>query len=106
MTLPSRPSVDDSLVRIRSLLNEQELVRGLVHKTEMRRHEVVEDLVARQYRNELRRQMEETRHIVNAQSLAWMKPTAYVINTARGPMVDSPSNRGCGSRGTWMSWKE
>jgi magnesium transporter len=57
MTLPSRPSVEDSLARIRSLLNKQELVRGLVHKTEMRRHDVVEGLVARQYRNELHRQI-------------------------------------------------
>ena len=57
MTPVSRPSVDDSLARIHSLLNEQELVRGLVHKTEMRRHNVVEDLVARQYRNELHRQI-------------------------------------------------
>src|SRR5262245_41166386 len=30
----------------------------------------------------------ETRHIVNAERLALMKPTAYVINTARGPIVD------------------
>lgn len=30
----------------------------------------------------------ETRHMVNAESLGWMKPTAYVINTSRGPMVD------------------
>jgi magnesium transporter len=57
MTPSSSPNLDDSLTRIRSLLNEQDLVRGLVHKTEMRRHEVVEDLVARQYRNELRRQI-------------------------------------------------
>lgn len=59
MTLPSRPSVDDSLVRIRSLLDKQELVRGLVHRTEMHHHEVVEDLVARQYQNELRRQINQ-----------------------------------------------
>ena len=29
-----------------------------------------------------------TRHIVNAERLALMKPTAYVINTSRGPTVD------------------
>jgi len=31
---------------------------------------------------------EETHHIVNAKRLALMKPTAYLINTARGPLVD------------------
>ncbi|MCG3149209.1 MAG: Hydroxypyruvate reductase [Verrucomicrobiae bacterium] len=30
----------------------------------------------------------ETKHLVNAQTLALMKPTAYLINTSRGPMVD------------------
>lgn len=30
----------------------------------------------------------ETRHIVNAERLGLMKPTAYLINTARGPIVD------------------
>jgi D-3-phosphoglycerate dehydrogenase len=30
----------------------------------------------------------ETHHIVNAERLALMKPTAYLINTARGPVVD------------------
>jgi phosphoglycerate dehydrogenase-like enzyme len=30
----------------------------------------------------------ETRGLVNAERLALMKPTAYVINTARGPIVD------------------
>jgi phosphoglycerate dehydrogenase-like enzyme len=29
-----------------------------------------------------------TRHIVNAERLALMKPTAYLINTSRGPTVD------------------
>jgi len=31
---------------------------------------------------------DETRHLVNAETLSWMKPTAYLINTSRGPMVD------------------
>jgi D-3-phosphoglycerate dehydrogenase len=31
---------------------------------------------------------EETHHIVNAQTLSVMKPTAYVINTSRGGMID------------------
>lgn len=31
---------------------------------------------------------EATRHFVNAKRLGWMKPSAYLINTARGPVVD------------------
>jgi D-3-phosphoglycerate dehydrogenase len=31
---------------------------------------------------------EATKHIVNAEMLALMKPTSYLINTARGPVVD------------------
>ena len=31
----------------------------------------------------------ETRHIVNARSLSWMKRTAYLVNTARGHLLDA-----------------
>ena len=34
---------------------------------------------------------EETHHLVNAARLALMKPTAYLINTSRGPVVDQPA---------------
>lgn len=32
--------------------------------------------------------MSSTRHLVNAERLALMKPTAFLINTARGPIID------------------
>ena len=32
--------------------------------------------------------LEETRHMINAEKLALMKPTAYLINAARGPIVE------------------
>jgi D-3-phosphoglycerate dehydrogenase len=32
--------------------------------------------------------MDSTHHLVNAERLALMKPTAFLINTARGPIVD------------------
>ncbi|MCK3865507.1 D-2-hydroxyacid dehydrogenase family protein [Pseudomonas sp. B329] len=31
---------------------------------------------------------ERSRGLVDAQALAWMKPTAHLVNTARGPIVD------------------
>jgi phosphoglycerate dehydrogenase-like enzyme len=34
---------------------------------------------------------DETRHLINAQRLALMKPTAFLINIARGPIVDEPA---------------
>ncbi len=30
----------------------------------------------------------ETRHLVNEQSLSWMKPGVMLVNTARGPLID------------------
>ncbi len=41
----------------------------------------------------------ETRHIVNTQTLSLMKPTAYIVNTSRGPMVDSKALADAVSKG-------
>jgi glycerate dehydrogenase len=30
----------------------------------------------------------ETKHLVNAERLAWMKPSAFLLNTGRGPLID------------------
>ena len=38
--------------------------------------------------------MASTRHLVNAERLALMKPTAFFINTARGPIVDQKALTG------------
>ena len=33
----------------------------------------------------------DTKHLVNAERLAMMKPTAFLINTSRGPLIDEPA---------------
>ena len=32
-----------------------------------------------------------TRHLINPTTLSWMKPTAVLVNTSRGPVVDQPA---------------
>ena len=32
-----------------------------------------------------------TKHLVNAERLAWMKPAALLLNTSRGPLIDEPA---------------
>jgi len=33
----------------------------------------------------------ETQHLVNDERLGWMKPTAFLLNTSRGPLIDEPA---------------
>jgi glycerate dehydrogenase len=32
-----------------------------------------------------------TKHLINRDSLGWMKPSAFLINTSRGPLIDEPA---------------
>jgi D-3-phosphoglycerate dehydrogenase len=32
---------------------------------------------------------DETRHLIDARALGWMKSTAFVVNTSRGPVIDT-----------------
>ncbi|MDP3727163.1 MAG: NAD(P)-dependent oxidoreductase, partial [bacterium] len=42
----------------------------------------------------------ETHHLVNAERLKLMKPTAYLVNTSRGPIVDEAALRDALKAGT------
>jgi glycerate dehydrogenase len=33
----------------------------------------------------------DTKHLVNAERLGWMKPTTFLLNTSRGPLIDEPA---------------
>lgn len=33
----------------------------------------------------------QTRHMINKETIAMMKPTAYIINTSRGALIDEPA---------------
>ena len=36
----------------------------------------------------------ETKNLVNAERLSWMKPTAFLLNTSRGQLIDEPALAG------------
>ena len=42
----------------------------------------------------------ETQHLVNAERLSWMKPSAFLLNTSRGPLVDEVALANALNRGT------
>ena len=49
----------------------------------------LEDLLARSDFVSLHVNLSDvTRHLINAETLSWMKPTAILVNTSRGPVVD------------------
>jgi len=33
----------------------------------------------------------ETKGLINAERLSWMKPTAFLLNTSRGPLIEEPA---------------
>ncbi|MDB5079308.1 MAG: D-glycerate dehydrogenase [Chloroflexi bacterium] len=68
--------------------NRSALEPALENELKLRRVELDELLVTSDYVSLHAPYTNQTHHIINAESLGRMKPTAYLINTSRGPLVD------------------
>ena len=65
------------------------LPEGVDKALGIRREHVLEDLLRQSHFVSLHCYLDATsRHLINAQTLAQMRPGAYLVNTARGPVVD------------------
>jgi glyoxylate reductase len=68
--------------------NRSALDPALENELKLRRVELDELLVTSDYVSLHAPYTNQTHHIINVESLGRMKPTAYLINTSRGPLVD------------------
>ena len=65
------------------------LPEGVDKALGIRRAHVLEDLLRQSHFVSLHCYLDRTtRHMINAQTLAQMRPGAYLVNTARGPVID------------------